>query len=101
MSNLSQRCEKRHDIGLDAGRYVERPRLSRCGEQCARDVVNMDVVASWLPEAEYLRRLSAPEEVGEDRDDAGLTVRTLPRAVHIAEAAHRVLQPARFAPRMM
>ena len=81
------------DVGhrrLDAGRDVEDAGLADGGEERLRHVVHVDVVACGLAETEEGRGGAAPQSVAEDRDDTGLAVRTLARAVHVPQSANRV-----------
>ena len=59
----------------------------RRGEQRLDDVPDEDEVARLVPVAEDLRLAAVAQPVEEDRDDAALERRELPRAVDVRESA--------------
>ena len=79
--------------GLAARADVEDAAL-RAGrrERRARHVAHVDVVARLAPVAEDGERLAAGEAAEEDRHDAGLAVRVLPRPEDVAVAQRHVLR---------
>jgi len=60
--------------------------LPERGDRRSRDISHVHVVAGLEPVAEDARLLAACERAEEDRDDARLAVRILPRPVHVAVA---------------
>src|SRR5204862_1667417 len=64
--------------------------VPRRGERRRDDVADEDVVARLPPVAVDTRRLSVAQRVHEDRDDAGLAVRVLPRPVDVPVAQRDV-----------
>ena len=86
--------EQLDDGGLTPGAHVVdaavvRPR----GHGRAGDVADVDVVARLRAVAEDLRRLAGEQPLEEDRDDARLAVRVLPRAVHVPVPQRRRARP--------
>src|SRR5207248_7610086 len=67
--------------------------LLRRRERRRDDVPDVDVVPRLRAVAEDPRRLSVAQRVHEDRDDAGLAVRVLPRAEDVAVAQRHVRAP--------
>ena len=63
------------------------PSCASAASAARDDVADVDVVARLPAVAEDLRRPSVAQQPHEDRDDAGLAVRLLPRPVDVAEAA--------------
>ena len=83
----------RVDVGLDAGAdVVDAGRPVDRGEVRAHDVMHMHVVARLLPVAVDHRSAARDETHGEDGDDARLTMRILPRTVHVGVAQGDELQ---------
>src|SRR5262249_56093303 len=79
------------DGGLGTGADIEdTPVVSGRGERRRDDVADEDVVARLRPVAVDPRRLRVPEGIHEDRHDAGLAVRVLPRPIHVAVAERDV-----------
>src|SRR5215203_2450098 len=85
---LLQLVEEALHIGLDTGRDVEYPLFSIRGDQCTRDVDDVNVVARRAPEAVDGRRRATPEMVREDCDHTRLAVGALARAVDVAKSAN-------------
>src|SRR5262249_1093907 len=75
------------DRRLDPRADVEDPavRVERA-QRCGRNISDVDEVACLLPVAEDARRSTLGELAHEDRDDAALEVRLLPRAVDVRVA---------------
>src|SRR5262249_8660871 len=73
-----------HDRRLDARADVEDAAVGiERTERGGRDVADVDEVARLLPVAEDARRSTFGELAHEDRDDAALEVRLLPRPVNV------------------
>ena len=87
--------------GLLAGADVEHETAAptrRAGEG-VHDVVDVDVVAVWLPSPKMTHWPPGDEVAGEDRDDAGLAVRVLARAVDVGEREGGELEAVQLAGR--
>ena len=72
---------------LAAGRDVEGAADPGRASQRLGDVADVDVVTGRVAFAVEGRLLARPEAVAEDRDDPGLAMRALPRAVDVAQTA--------------
>lgn len=90
--------ENGHHVSLRPRRDVEHASFADGPKHRAGDVVDMDVITGGAAEPEQRRRLAAPELVAEDRHDARLAMRALPRSVDVPEPAHGVWNIRRVAP---
>ena len=90
----SQQAGELEDARLDAGAHVVRavdpapPARERLlgGEAGGDDVGDEYVIPRLLTVTEHAERASGPQQPAEDRDDAGLPMRILPRSVDVSEA---------------
>ena len=87
------------DGGLAPGADVQEQAaaLRRGAHEGVDDVVDEDVVARGLAVAEDLARLTGQQPRREDRHDARLAVRVLPRPVHVRESERRELDLVQLA----
>ncbi len=92
-TRIGERLEHFDDGGLNAGADVDRPvddpprsEDGVRGQASGDDVIDVDVVAGLAAVAEDGRGSAVEDAPAEDRDDAGLPVGILPRAVDVSEA---------------